>query len=158
MRHYTIKSLLRQLPNPLLERYFGGHGVLSEIDFSSLKRKRVATLFDAWNQLPEAQRSQLDAELRAIFDQSCEKGFKAIIDAAADQLSGDDLSDFVAGLSTHPNHYQRTIKPTHLSLPCGIRIRHPSRTTNEGAKNRRLTSWSAFERRRGGYGAWVRWC
>jgi len=116
MRHYTIKSLLRQLPNPLLERYFGGHGVLSEIDFSSLKRKRVATLFDAWNQLPEAQRSQLDAELRAIFDQSCEKGFKAIIDAAADQLSGDDLSDFVAGLSTLPNHYQRAMV-TFLDYP-----------------------------------------
>ena len=47
--------------------------------------------------------------MRATFDQSCERGFKAIIDEADFQLSDTDLTGFVEMLSELPNHYHRAM-------------------------------------------------
>jgi hypothetical protein len=72
MRHYTIKSILRQLPNLLLERYFNSKGGFAE----EAEEETGRPLFDAWGRLTGSERSQLDVELRTIFDQSCVKGVR----------------------------------------------------------------------------------
>ena len=79
-RHYTTKDFFRQMPNVLLARYFQGRGLLGDLDFSAMKEGNPDTLFAAWLNLPDAQRNERDAEFREIFELSCEKGFRAIID------------------------------------------------------------------------------
>ena len=46
------------------------------------KEAQPDELFTAWLELPDAQRKPMDAELRSIFEMSCEKGFHAILDEA----------------------------------------------------------------------------
>ena len=89
-RHYSIKSFFRQMPNALLERYFNQKGLFSGVCFSGLKETQTDELFAAWLYLPEDQRGKLDVELREIFEQSCKKGFTAILDEARFHLQGDE--------------------------------------------------------------------
>jgi hypothetical protein len=81
-RHYSTKDFLRQMPNALLARYFQARGVVGDIDFSRMKETKPDELFAAWLYLPDSQRNELDAEFRDVFEVSCEKGFRAIIDEA----------------------------------------------------------------------------
>jgi len=108
-RHYTIRSFFRQIPNALLKRFFKQKGLFVDVDFSQLKETQTDELFAAWLYLPEDQRGKLDVELREIFEQSCEKGFKAILDEARFHLQGDDLTDFIEALSVLPNHAHRAM-------------------------------------------------
>ena len=65
----------------------------------------------AWLALPDSQRNAMDAEFRDIFEMSCEKGFRAIIDEASWQMreDPDDLMSFIEMLSALPNHYERAM-------------------------------------------------
>ena len=108
-RHYSIKSFFRQMPNALLERYFNQKGLFSGVCFSGLKETLTDELFAAWLYLPEDQRGKLDVELREIFEQSCKKGFTAILDEARFHLQGDDLTNFVEALSALPTHAHRAM-------------------------------------------------
>lgn len=81
-RHYSAKDFFRQMPNALLARYFHGRGVFDDLDFAAMKEGKPDELFAAWLDLPEEQRNATDAEFRDIFEMSCEKGFRAIIDEA----------------------------------------------------------------------------
>ena len=47
-----------------------------------MKETKPDALFNAWIALPDSQRNEMDAEFRDIFELSCEKGFRAIIDEA----------------------------------------------------------------------------
>ncbi|MEZ5519566.1 MAG: hypothetical protein R3F41_19145 [Gammaproteobacteria bacterium] len=68
-------------------------------------------LNDSWLKLPEELRKPLDAEFQDIFELSCEKGFRAIIDEAQWQLQADPegLTAFIETLSELPNHYHRAM-------------------------------------------------
>lgn len=81
-RHYSSKDFFRQVPNALLARYFHARSLFAELDFDAMKEARPDALFERWLGLPDAQRSEMDAQLRGIFDMGCEKGFRAIIDEA----------------------------------------------------------------------------
>ena len=81
-RHYTPKDFFRQIPNALLARYFHGQNLFTDLDFSAMKETKSEALFAAWLKLDEAARNPMDAMFREIFDMSCKKGFKAIIDEA----------------------------------------------------------------------------
>ena len=81
-QHYSIKVFFRQMPNALLARYFQGRGLFGDLDFSAMKETQSDELFAAWLYLPDGQRNKMDAEFRDIFELSCEKGFRAIIDEA----------------------------------------------------------------------------
>jgi hypothetical protein len=56
-------------------------------------------------------RNAMDAEFRDIFEMSCEKGFRAIIDEAGWQMrqTPDDLTYFIEKLSGLFNHYKRAM-------------------------------------------------
>lgn len=110
-RHYTTKDFFRQMPNALLARYFLGRELFADLDFSTMKETKPDELFGAWLYLPDGQRNEMDAELRDIFDMSCEKGFKAIIDEGEWQLGHvpEEFAAFVDKLSALPNHYERAM-------------------------------------------------
>lgn len=108
---YSTNNFFRQMPNYLLARYFNEHGLLCDIDFSAMKEGKPDKLFKAWLTLPTVQRNKMDAEFQDIYEMSCEKGFRAIIDEAEWQMRGnqDDLTIFIEKLATMPNHYERAM-------------------------------------------------
>jgi len=110
-RHYSTRNFLRQMPNALLARYFHARGLFHDMDFAGMKEGKPDELFTAWLALPDGQRNEMDTELRDIFEMSCEKGFRAIIDEASWQLreDTDSLASFIAMLSGLSNHYERAM-------------------------------------------------
>lgn len=110
-RHYSTKEFFRQIPNALLSRFFQRRDLLMEFDFVGMPDSKPEALFAAWLDLPEDQRHQLDAEFRDIFEMSCEKGFKSIIDEAEWQMqpTPEKLTEFIDALSAQPNHYHRAM-------------------------------------------------
>lgn len=107
--HYSIKDFFRQMPNTLLARYFKTKGLFGELDFAAMKEGKPDELFAAWLALLDKQRNAMDAEFREIFQMSCEKGFRAIIDEAEFQLDGDEFTAFVAMLSALHSHFERAM-------------------------------------------------
>lgn len=110
-RHYSTKDFFRQMPNALLARYFLAHGLFADLDFSTMKETAPDELFTAWLSLPDARRNEMDAEFHDIFELSCEKGFRAIIDEAAWHLStdADAQVSFVEKLAALSNHFERAM-------------------------------------------------
>lgn len=110
-RQYSTKNFLRQMPNVLLARYFQGQKLFGEMDFAAMKEGQPDELFKAWLALPDSERNKMDTEFRDIFEMSCEKGFKAIIDEASWHLqeTRDELQTFVEKLSALSNHYERAM-------------------------------------------------
>jgi len=108
-RHYTNKDFFRQMPNAMLARYFQVRELFGDLDFSAMKEGKPDELFAAWLTLTEAQRNAMDAEFRGIFEMSCEKGFRAIIDEAEFQMDEDEFTAWVEKLSALPSHYERAM-------------------------------------------------
>ena len=82
------------MPNILLARYFQGQGLFDDLDFAAMKEGKPEDLFMAWLALADSQRRAMDVEFQEIFEMSCERGFRAIIDEAGWQLqeNQDDLT------------------------------------------------------------------
>ena len=112
-RHYSTKDFFRQMPNALLARYFAGRAVLGELDFAAMSETRHDELFVAWLALPEAQRNTMDAEFCDIFEMSCEKGCRAILDEAQWHLAQDAdpnaANAFAEKLAALVNHFARAM-------------------------------------------------
>jgi hypothetical protein len=110
-RHYSTRDFFRQMPNALLARYFHGKGLFGDLDFATMKEGKPDELFNAWIELADSQRRRMDVEFQEIFEMSCEKGFRAIIDEAGWQLEDnqEELTSFIAKLSALPNHYERAM-------------------------------------------------
>jgi len=110
-RHYSTREFFRQMPNALLARYFQARGLFGDLDFSAMKETQPDELFAAWLHLPDGQRNEMDAEFRDIFELSCEKGFRAIIDEAEWHLTTgpDARTGFVENLAALSNHYERAM-------------------------------------------------
>lgn len=110
-RHYSTKDFFRQMPNALLARYFQGLELFGDLDFAAMKEGTPDALFAAWLALPDAQRNEMDADLRDIFALCCEKGFLAILDEARWQWrdAPEKLTLLVEKLSARPNHFERAM-------------------------------------------------
>jgi hypothetical protein len=108
-RHYSTRSFFRNIPNALLARCFQERGLFREKDFSGMKETKPDELFTAWLEIPDDQRNEMDAEFQDIFELSCEKGFRAIMDEAEFHLPGDDLHSFAEKMSALSNHYERAM-------------------------------------------------
>ena len=112
-RHYSTRNFFRQMPNALLARYFAGREVFGEFDFAAMPETRHDGLFSAWLALLEEQRNAMDAEFRDIFEMSCEKGFRAILDEAQWHLAQDADPDaanaFAEKLAAMSNHFERAM-------------------------------------------------
>jgi hypothetical protein len=110
-RQYSTRDFFRQMPNALLGRYFQKQGLFGDVDFATMKEGKPDELFVAWLALPDNQRNRMDTEFRDIFEMSCEKGFRAIIDEASWQMreTPDALQSFIEKLSAMANHYERAM-------------------------------------------------
>ncbi|MGA7578284.1 MAG: hypothetical protein ACLQUW_12835 [Desulfobaccales bacterium] len=110
-RHYSIRDFFRQMPNVLLARYFQDRGLFGDLDFAAMKEGKPDELFAAWLALLDNHRNAMDAEFRDIFEMSCEKGFRAIIDEATWQMQEepDAIMSFIEMLSALSNHYERAM-------------------------------------------------
>lgn len=112
-RHYSTRDFFRQMPNALLARYFAGRAVFGEFDLAAMSETRHDELFAAWLALPEAQRNAMDAEFRDIFEMSCEKGCRAILDEAQWHLARDADPNatiaFTEKLAALVNHFERAM-------------------------------------------------
>jgi hypothetical protein len=99
------------MPNALLASYFQERGLFGDIDFAAMKEGKPDELFKAWLNLQDSQRNKMDTEFRDIFEISCEKGCKAIIDEASWQMreTPDALQTFIEKLSALSNHYERAM-------------------------------------------------
>lgn len=110
-RHYSTRDFFRQMPNALLSRYFQSRDVLSDLDFTTMKDTQPDELFAAWLALPDDKRKVTDAEFLEVFEMSCEKGFRAILDEAKWHRREDQqaYAEFVDRLSALANHYERAM-------------------------------------------------
>jgi hypothetical protein len=99
------------MPNALLARYFQGRDVLDHLNFTTMKDTQPDELFMAWLSLPDDKRKGMDAEFQDIFEMSCEKGFRAILDEAEWHLRTEPeaLTEFVESLAALANHYERAM-------------------------------------------------
>jgi hypothetical protein len=114
-RQYSIKSVFRNTPNKLLARYFQEHNTLTDFDFTSLKENKPDVLFNAWLALDDNTKQYMDVDFQDIFNLSCEKGVKAIIDEVK-ELGPDKLINFTEWLADKKNHYDKAFS-TFLDYP-----------------------------------------
>ena len=109
-RHYSTREFFRQMPNALLARYFAARGVLKNFDFTAMKETKIEPLFEAWMAVPEAQRANMEVDMRELGDMSNEKGVKAIIDEALFHMDQEgEHPSFVGLLMGLPGHHERAI-------------------------------------------------
>ena len=112
-RNYAIRDFFRHMPNVLLARYFSGRAVFGEFDFAAMSETRHDDLFAAWLGLPEAKRNAMDADFLEIFEMSCEKGFRAILDEAqwhlAQEAGVNGVVVFTETLASLENHFARAM-------------------------------------------------
>ena len=99
------------MPNALLNRYFQVRGLFGDLNFSAMRETRPDELFSAWLTLPDVRRHDMDAEFQEIFELSCEKGFRAILDEAAWHLATDEdaRTAFIEKLAALSNHFERAM-------------------------------------------------
>ena len=85
--------------------------MFGDLDFFAMKEAQPDEVFAVWLNLLDGQRNAMDAEFRGIFELSCEKGFRAIIDEAEWHLAtdADACTAFVAKLASLPNHFERAM-------------------------------------------------
>lgn len=110
-KHYTIREFFRQMPGPLLGRYFEARGVAHGLDPASLPEAKPEPWVAVWEALPDTQRPELEADFRDIFGMATEKGALAIVDELRWHLKADPEAlqvavDRVAGLE---NHFERAM-------------------------------------------------
>jgi len=110
-RHYSTRDFFRQMPNALLARYFHERQLFGDLDFAGMQETQPDELFTAWLKLSDDHRNTMDAEFRDIFELSCEKGFRAIIDEAEGHLPAGSQGrmEFVEKLAALANHYERAM-------------------------------------------------
>ena len=132
-RHYSARSFFRQIPNDLLARYFKVRGLFGELDFTAMKETRPEEWFWVWLQLPEEQRNALESEFREIFEMSCEKGVRTLLDEARSRWpdGSEELDAFIETLSSQPGHFHRGMAALLDHQECwrsAVRSYHPRGT------------------------------
>ncbi len=82
-RQFSIPTILRMVPNELLQEFFVilGH---SEFDpcWPQLGKRELDPILDYMTDLPASQASQIDQELQAVYELSCQSGMTAITESA----------------------------------------------------------------------------
>ena len=117
-RHYATRDFFRQMPNPLLARYFHARGVFADLDIAALPEPQPEELWAAWLTLDDTQRAAMDAAFQDIAALSGEKGYRAILDDAAWHFATDPAAHtaFVEQLASLAHHGARAMT-TFLDHP-----------------------------------------
>jgi hypothetical protein len=79
---FDPKKILRQISIPLLQEFFRRRGELQDLPWEELKEKRrVDQICDAWQQLPDDRRRQVQAIFRRLLGAANERGMRAFAEA-----------------------------------------------------------------------------
>lgn len=81
-QQYSPKSFFRKIPNLFLQQYFCTRNVLIDFDFGKLSETKIEPLYEAWLNLPEDIRNEIEQEFQEIVELATEGGSKAILDVA----------------------------------------------------------------------------
>ena len=103
-KQYTLSTFLRQTPNDLLEEYFQGKGLLSDIEFEELRKWQFEPVLEAIEALPEDQRTDVDRDFQDIYALANKAGTMIIRDEA--EYHGMDIADQLEAME---NHYHRAM-------------------------------------------------
>ena len=95
-QQYSPKSFLRQVPKELLKFYFTQRGLLTALPWEALDEGEIDPIYEAWQQLPEQDRDQAEADFQAIDDIATSEGIIAIIEES--QFHGHDLGSELEAL------------------------------------------------------------
>jgi len=101
-RQYQPRRFFRNEPNRLLEQYFARRGVLADVDFGQLGETQVEPIYEAWLNLPEEARNEMEQDFQEIDELATEAGSKAILDEA--RWHGEDLAEQFAALNGFHEH------------------------------------------------------
>ena len=74
-RHYATRDFFRQMPNPLLARYFHARGVFDDLDIAAMPEPQPDELWAAWLTLDDAQRHAMDAAWSFATDPAAHAAF-----------------------------------------------------------------------------------
>jgi hypothetical protein len=88
--HYSPKQFLRQVPNPLIKVFFDRRGELADLKWDGLEEMDVDPIFEAWQELPETSRNDVERWFRAIADLATTEGLQALVEEG--QFHGVDLT------------------------------------------------------------------
>lgn len=82
-RQFTIPTILRMLPNKLLERLFRERGYIQlPWNWKGLKERDVQKLQNAINLQPPESKALIENDLRELYELACDKGLDSILEAA----------------------------------------------------------------------------
>jgi len=101
-QQYQPKRFFRQAPNLFLKRFFNERHEMLEFKFESLGETQIDPLYQAWLEIPEGTRNEMEGHFQDIDDLASEKGTKAIIDEAL--WHGEDLAIQFATLTGFHEH------------------------------------------------------
>lgn len=111
-RQFSIPSFLRQVPNPLLRRFFQKLGYEDlEIAWDALKKSEIVVIVQAINNLSPEQQDRVESAMRNVFDLAYEMGIDAFVEAATQcnqldfaQLMPEDADPYSKAMWVWLNH------------------------------------------------------
>lgn len=77
-KQFDPRKVLRQISNPLLKQFFDRRGELGDVQWDELTETKIEPVFEAWQQMPEQQRKEVQVTLQDIVELADERGISAI--------------------------------------------------------------------------------
>lgn len=110
-KHYSIKSFFRDMPAPLLARYFHKQAHFQDFDFSLVEKVEFDELFNVWLGLPEGERKRMEGEFQEVFALCRDAAIPAMVDEAKWQMTDKPGAHavFVEMFSALPNNHARAM-------------------------------------------------
>jgi hypothetical protein len=103
-QHYSPKTFLRQTSNELLRQCFAAHGALKELPWPEIAEHKIDAIYDAWQNLPELTRLQIESLFEDVDELADEDGLKVVIEEG--QFHGLDLTKELEPL---PNYRDKAL-------------------------------------------------
>jgi len=100
---YSPKTFLRQTPNRILKDYFHGKDLLKNINFDELGETQINSIMEAWQELPDKQRYQIEAEFRTINELADAHGRQLLYEESVSIFHNLDIT---AKHNEMENHYE----------------------------------------------------
>lgn len=77
-KHFDPRKVLRQISNPLLKEFFDRRGELRNVAWEELTETRIEPVFEAWQQLPERPRKEVQVTLQDVVELADERGLSVL--------------------------------------------------------------------------------
>ncbi len=71
---FDPRKVLKQIANPLLREFFNRRGELTEVPWDELTEHKIDAIFEAWQQLPESQKIEVQVILRDVSELADHRG------------------------------------------------------------------------------------